>query len=151
MYATQDSPLDIPELVRDLEEKAGSRGGAVVTFTGRVRDYNNQGTVEAIFLESYPAMTDKALAELEREAMERWPELIHVSIIHRIGMIEATIPIVFVGVVSPHRDVAFQAASFIMDTLKMTVPLWKKELTPAGWKWVDAKQSDKTLAERWSK
>ncbi|MFI8415466.1 molybdopterin synthase catalytic subunit MoaE [Serratia sp. NPDC078593] len=122
--------------------------GAVVTFTGKVRNHNLGDNVSALTLEHYPGMTEKALAEIVREARSRWP-LQRVSLIHRIGALFPGDEIVFVGVTSAHRSMAFDAAEFIMDYLKTRAPFWKREATEQGERWVEARESDQHAAKRW--
>lgn len=122
--------------------------GAVVTFTGKVRNHNHGGSVSALTLEHYPGMTEKALASIVEEARTRW-SLQRVSVIHRIGELWPGDEIVFVGVTGVHRSVAFEAAQFIMDHLKTRAPFWKREATPEGERWVEARDSDKLAAKRW--
>jgi molybdopterin synthase catalytic subunit len=122
--------------------------GAIVTFTGIVRDFNSDSTVVGIELEHYPEMTHKALEQICHRAQETW-SLGQVKVIHRIGKILAHEQIVFVGVSSTHRKAAFEACQFIMDFLKNEVPLWKKEISPEQSVWVKAKDSDKNLRQRW--
>ena len=122
--------------------------GAIVTFTGTVRDMNLGDEVGGLFLEHYPGMTEKALQEIIDEAMERW-ELQVVRVIHRIGQMHPGDRIVFVGVASAHRKEAFAACEFIMDYLKTRAPFWKKETTPEGDRWVDERESDQEAADRW--
>ncbi|UYU33058.1 molybdopterin synthase catalytic subunit MoaE [Siccibacter colletis] len=122
--------------------------GAVVTFTGKVRNHNLGDNVTALTLEHYPGMTEKALAEIVAEARSRWP-LTRVTLIHRIGELKTGEEIVFVGVTGAHRGAAFDAAEFMMDYLKTRAPFWKREATPEGERWVDARQSDKDAAGRW--
>ncbi|MGL4269630.1 MAG: molybdopterin synthase catalytic subunit MoaE [Plesiomonas sp.] len=124
------------------------RCGAVVTFTGKVRDHSQQGRVSSLHLEHYPAMTDKALHDIVREARARW-SLGRVSLIHRVGELNSGEQIVYVGVSSGHRQAAFAAAEFIMDYLKVRAPFWKKEQMPDGARWVEAKTSDQEAAQRW--
>ncbi|MEQ4706621.1 molybdopterin synthase catalytic subunit MoaE [Providencia huaxiensis] len=124
------------------------RDGAVVTFTGKVRNHNLGDSVAALTLEHYPGMTEKALANIVVEAKERWP-LQRVSVIHRIGTLQPGEEIVFVGVTSAHRNAAFQAAEFIMDYLKTKAPFWKKEILPENERWVEAKETDEASANRW--
>ena len=119
--------------------------GAVVSFTGHVRG----GDVSEMVLEHYPGMTEKALAEIEAEAHARWP-LLGSVIIHRIGPLEPGARIVFVATASPHRAAAFEAAAFLMDYLKTRAPFWKKETTPEGARWVDAREADDSAAARWA-
>ncbi|MBH1928186.1 molybdopterin synthase catalytic subunit MoaE [Serratia rubidaea] len=122
--------------------------GAVVTFTGKVRNHNLGDNVSALTLEYYPGMTEKALAEIVATARERWP-LQRVSVIHRIGEMFPGDEIVFVGVTSAHRSMAFEAAEFIMDYLKTRAPFWKREATEQGERWVEARDSDQQAAKRW--
>ena len=98
--------------------------------------------------EHYPGMTEKSLAEIVELARERWP-LGRVTVIHRIGEMWPGEEIVFVGVTSAHRSSAFAAGEFIMDYLKSRAPFWKREATPEGERWVDARDSDRQAAERW--
>ena len=122
--------------------------GAVVTFTGKVRNHNLGDNVSARTLEHYPGMTEKALSEIVSEARERWP-LQRISLIHRVGAMYPGDEIVFVGVTSAHRSMAFEAAEFIMDYLKTRAPFWKREATEQGDRWVDARDSDHQAAKRW--
>lgn len=122
--------------------------GAVVTFTGKVRNHNLGDSVAALTLEHYPGMTEKALKNITEEARGRWP-LQRVSVIHRVGTLQPGEEIVFVGVTSAHRNAAFEAAEFIMDYLKTKAPFWKKEALPESERWVEAKESDEASANRW--
>ena len=124
--------------------------GAVVTFTGKVRNHNLGDSVKALTLEHYPGMTEKSLAEIVELARERWP-LLHVHILHRVGDLAPGEPIVFVGVGSAHRQAAFEACEFVMDYLKTRAPFWKKEATADGGRWVDARETDDSAAARWQK
>lgn len=128
--------------------EASRSPGAIVTFCGLVRDFSNHQQVVAIELEHYPGMTEKVLAEIAEKARQRW-DIDQVHIIHRVGQLAANEPIVFVGVSSAHRAAAFSACEFIMDFLKTQAPFWKKEHTPDGSYWVEAKDSDTDAAERW--
>ncbi|QTF08927.1 molybdopterin synthase catalytic subunit MoaE [Brenneria izadpanahii] len=122
--------------------------GAVVTFTGKVRNHNLDRSVSALTLEHYPGMTEKALAEIIELARGRWT-LPRVSVIHRIGELYPGDDIVFVGVSAAHRSAAFEAAQFIMDYLKTRAPFWKREATPDGERWVESRDSDRQAARRW--
>jgi molybdopterin synthase catalytic subunit len=122
--------------------------GAVVSFVGYVRDFNDGRDVSGMFLEHFPGMTEKALGKIADEAGQRWP-LLKVEVIHRIGRLEPGEPIVFVATTSAHRQAAFDACAFIMDYLKTRAPFWKQEDTPEGPRWVEGKCSDKDAAERW--
>jgi len=142
---TQD--FNLAEEVAALEQ--GNAGdGAVVTFTGRVRDNNLGLKVSGLYLEHYPGMTEKSLEKILETAHSRW-DIGRVRVIHRIGQLNLGEQIVFVGVTSRHRQDAFAAAEFIMDYLKVQAPFWKKELTEEGEKWLDARQSDTSKAQQW--
>jgi molybdopterin synthase catalytic subunit len=126
--------------------------GAVATFVGLVRADKLAGSgdsVQAMTLEHYPGMTEKSLAAIEVEARQRWA-LLGTRIIHRYGRLLPGQQIVFVGVASPHRGDAFAACEFIMDYLKTRAPFWKKEDTPQGGQWVDAREADDAAAGRWA-
>jgi molybdopterin synthase catalytic subunit len=122
--------------------------GAVVTFTGKVRNHNLGDEVSALTLEHYPGMTEKSLGEIVADARHRWP-LQRVSIYHRIGALYPGDEIVFVGVTSAHRGMAFEACEFIMDLLKTKAPFWKREATQQGERWVASRDSDHHAAKRW--
>lgn len=121
--------------------------GAIVTFTGLVRDFDD-GQGRGLFLEHYPAMTEKVLSSISEQAAQRWP-IINSRIIHRIGELALGEQIVFVGVNSAHRDAAFNACKFIMDFLKTEAPFWKKALTTKSDYWIDAKDSDQDAKNTW--
>lgn len=139
-------PFDMAEAYRWLA--ACDEDGAVVTFTGKVRNHNLGDNVAALTLEHYPGMTEKALQEIVDAARERWP-LQRVTVIHRVGELFPGDEIVLVGVTSAHRGSAFSAAEFIMDYLKTRAPFWKREATEQGNRWVDARDSDHHAAQRW--
>lgn len=122
--------------------------GAVVTFTGLVRDRAGGAPIEAMELEHYPGMTEKALREIAQEAAARWP-LQALTVIHRHGPLKPADRIVLVAAASAHRAAAFEAAEFLMDYLKTRAPFWKKETTPEGARWVDAREADDAAAARW--
>ncbi|MFU8785469.1 molybdopterin synthase catalytic subunit MoaE [Aliidiomarina sp.] len=121
--------------------------GAVVTFTGLVRELA-EGELVGMSLEHYPAMTERALTDIVRQAQQRWA-LGRVAIIHRVGFLTLNEQIVFVGVASAHRKAAANAAEFIMDYLKTRAPFWKKEHRTDGAEWVAAKDSDAQATEQW--
>jgi molybdopterin synthase catalytic subunit len=122
--------------------------GAIASFVGLARDLNEGCGVAAMTLEHYPGMTEKALTSLVEEARSRWT-LLDVTVIHRVGRLLAGDPIVLVAVASEHRGEAFAACEFIMDYLKTRAPFWKKEETPEGERWVEARASDDAAAARW--
>ena len=123
--------------------------GAVASFIGVVRDLNEGAQVAEMTLEHYPGMTEKALEKIVAEARSRW-DIYDALVIHRVGTLRPTDQIVLVVVTGAHREQAFQACAFLMDYLKTRAPLWKKENTPQGTRWVDARESDDSAAQRWS-
>jgi molybdopterin synthase catalytic subunit len=124
--------------------------GAIASFVGLARDMNEGSGVQAMTLEHYPGMTEKALAALVDGANTRWA-LLDVTVIHRVGRLLPGDPIVLVAVAASHRGEAFAACEFIMDYLKTQAPFWKKEETPHGERWVEARASDDAAAARWDK
>lgn len=124
------------------------RVGAVASFIGIVRDVNDDATVRTLTLEHYPGMTEKALQRIVDEARQRW-SIYDAVVIHRIGELAPTDQIVLVAVSSAHRGDAFAACEFIMDYLKTQAPFWKKERTPDGERWVEARTGDAAAAARW--
>ena len=129
--------------------RAGTKGvGAVASFVGIVRDLNEAAEIRTLTLEHYPGMTEKALEDIVEEAGRRW-KLGDTLVIHRVGELKPSDQIVLVAVTSAHRGEAFAACQFIMDYLKTRAPFWKKELTPTGERWVEARTSDDDAAARW--
>ncbi len=122
--------------------------GAVAAFIGTVRDVNDGSAVAGLALEHYPGMTEKALAAIVDEAKSRW-DIVDALVVHRVGPLAPADQIVLVGVTSAHRGEAFAACEFIMDYLKTRAPFWKKETTPDGARWVEARASDDDAAARW--
>jgi molybdopterin synthase catalytic subunit len=122
--------------------------GAIASFVGLARDMNEGSAVRAMTLEHYPGMTEKALAAVVEDARARWT-LLDATVIHRVGRLLPGDPIVLVAVAGSHRGEAFAACEFIMDYLKTRAPFWKKEETPDGARWVDARESDSSAAARW--
>ncbi|MCE1243560.1 molybdopterin synthase catalytic subunit MoaE [Oryzomicrobium sp.] len=145
--AVQEADFDV-----GAELAALTRGqpavGACASFVGYVRDRNDGAAVAAMTLEHYPGMTEKALAAIVDEARGRW-DLLDVTVIHRIGRLDIGDQIVLVAVTSAHRGEAFAACEFIMDYLKTRAPFWKREETPEGARWVDARETDDAAAGRW--
>jgi molybdopterin synthase catalytic subunit len=124
--------------------------GGVCAFVGLVRDLAAGGRVEAMTLEHYPGMTEKALAGIEAEARARWP-LEETLIIHRYGRLQPGERIVLVVTASAHRRAAFDACQFLIDWLKTKAPFWKREEGPAGARWVEAGAGDAAAADRWQR
>ena len=123
--------------------------GAIASFVGIVRDLNEGSDVAELTLEHYPGMTEKALEKIVADARARW-DIYDALVVHRVGTLKPTDQIVLVVVASAHRGEAFQACEFLMDYLKTRAPFWKKEKTPDGTRWVDARTADDAAAERWS-
>jgi molybdopterin synthase catalytic subunit len=144
----QEQDFDLTSEVQSLR-KGDSRVGAVVTFVGTVRDMNDGSQVKGMTLEHYPGMTEKSLEEIIKRARVRWG-LYKTLVIHRVGPLLPEDQIVLVAVTSAHRGEAFAACEFIMDYLKTAAPFWKKEETPEGSKWVDARVTDDAAMARWS-
>ena len=143
----QTAPFDIAAEIRALTRDDRDIG-AVATFTGLVREMAPGGGAQAMTLEHYPGMTERALEGIAAEARARWP-LNGVTVIHRVGRLEPGDEIVLVIAASRHRQAAFEAAAFMMDWLKTKAPFWKKEETAAGAVWVDARETDEAAAARW--
>lgn len=130
--------------------RAGQPGlGAVVSFVGTVRDMNDGSQVSAMELEHYPGMTEQALADIIAAANARWP-LLGALVIHRVGPLMPLEQIVLVACGAAHRGEAFAACEFIIDYLKTDAPFWKKEQTPEGARWVDARDSDDSAKAKWA-
>ena len=129
--------------------RAGNRAvGAVAAFIGTVRDVNDNAQVASMTLEHYPGMTEKALAAIVDTAKSRW-DVVDALVIHRVGALQPADQIVLVAVTSAHRGEAFAACEFIIDYLKTRAPLWKKEDTGDGARWVEARATDDDAAARW--
>lgn len=122
--------------------------GAVCSFVGTVRDRNDGQGVHSMELEHYPGMTEKAIEAMIDEAHRRF-DILGARVIHRVGVLQPMDQIVLVVVTSAHRGESFQACEFLMDYLKTQAPFWKKEQTPAGSRWVDARVSDDAALQRW--
>ena len=122
--------------------------GALVSFVGQVRDFNDGDNVTSMFLEHYPGMTEKVLSEIIAQAKAGW-SIADATIIHRVGELKPQDQIVLVLVASAHRQDAFAACEFMMDQLKTNAPFWKKEQTQNGLRWVEAKASDEAARQRW--
>ena len=144
--AVQEAEFDQNAVYHWLSEQ--NSVGAAVIFVGKVRELNLGDDVSSLYLEHYPAMTEKALKEIVAEAKQRW-EIQRVAVIHRVGLLHTGDEIVLVGVSSAHRGDAYHANEFIMDYLKSKAPFWKKEQTDKGERWIEARDSDKEALEKW--
>ena len=143
----QTEDFDVSTEIKALRQ-GDARVGAVAVFVGTVRDRNDGATVTAMTLEHYPEMTEKALQDIIEQAKGRW-DIYDVLIVHRVGPLQIEDQIVLVAVTSAHRGEAFAACEFVMDYLKTKAPFWKKEATPAGSRWVDARESDDHALNKW--
>lgn len=147
MIRVQQKDFDIGAEIEQL--RSGRTDiGAIVSFTGTVRDTAKGAPISKMTLEHYPGMTEKELERIEAEANARWP-LQASLIIHRYGPMKPGENIVLVVTASPHRQAAFEAAQFLMDYLKTDAPFWKKEDGPGGGDWVDARVRDDDALKRW--
>lgn len=143
----QTGDFDVSQELAAL--RAGDRGvGAVCVFVGTVRDRNDDAAVSSMELEHYPGMTEQAIEAMIDEAHRRF-DIRAARVIHRVGLLQPLDQIVLVAVTSAHRGESFQACEFLIDYLKTQAPFWKKEQTPQGARWVDARASDDTALARW--
>ena len=124
------------------------RIGAICTFTGTVRDRNDGQNVSSMELEHYPGMTEKAIDAMIDEALKRF-DIFGARVIHRVGLLQPLDQVVMVAVTSAHRAESFKACEFLMDYLKTQAPFWKKEQTPEGARWVDARIADDAALVKW--
>ncbi len=148
----QHGTFDIAQEIAELQAN-DPRVGAVCTFLGTVRDRNapgqaHAGSVQSLELEHYPGMTEKSIESMVDQAHQRF-DILGARVVHRVGVLAPTDPVVLVVVTSAHRGESFQACEFLMDYLKTQAPFWKKEQTPQGAQWVDARVSDDTALARW--
>jgi molybdopterin synthase catalytic subunit len=149
LISVQQEDFDSAQVARQL--CSGRKDtGAIVSFTGLVRDISAQQNLLAMELEHYPGMTENSLKEIAEQAQNQW-DIQDLAIIHRVGQLKPSENIVLVVVISAHRREAFEACDFLMDYLKTRAPFWKKEITRDGASWVASKQSDVEDALRWSK
>jgi molybdopterin synthase catalytic subunit len=137
MIKVQTQDFDPGDELEQIRTRCNGSAGAVVSFTGLVRDMNEGGPVTQLTLEHYPGMTEKALAAIEQEAASRW-SLNDNVIIHRVGPLLPNDRIVFVAAASAHRKDAFRACEYMIDMLKTEAPFWKQEETPTGKRWINA-------------
>lgn len=143
----QTADFDLSEEVAALRAD-DKRVGAVCSFVGTVRDRNDGSTVASMELEHYPGMTEKAIEAMIDEAHKRF-DILGARVIHRVGLLQPLDQIMMVVVVSAHRGQSFEACEFLMDYLKTQAPFWKKEQTPEGARWVDARVADDAALARW--
>ncbi len=143
----QTADFDLSDEVATLRRQ-DPRVGAVCSFVGTVRDRNDGQSVSTMELEHYPGMTEKAIEVMIDEAFRRF-DIFGARVIHRVGLLQPLDQIVLVAVTSAHRGESFQACEFLMDYLKTQAPFWKKEQTPEGARWVDARVSDDAALAKW--
>ena len=144
----QTEDFDLAAEYQSLRQLSSTLG-AVVTFTGLVRDFEGQGSIDSLSLQHYPGMTEKLLQAIVDQANSRW-NLLGTSVIHRVGKLLPCDQIVFVGVASQHRADAFEAAQFMMDYLKTQATFWKKVDQGGQQHWVESKDSDQAASQRWA-
>ena len=142
---TEDFDLSVEVAALRAQDK---RIGAVCTFVGTVRDHNDGLNVSSMELEHYPGMTEKAIEAMIDEAVERF-DIYGARVVHRIGLLQPLDQVVLVAVTSAHRGESFKACEFLMDYLKTQAPFWKKEQTPNGARWVDARVADDAALAKW--
>lgn len=143
----QTHDFDLSQEVAELRAQ-DQRVGAVCTFVGTVRDRNDGQSVSTLELEHYPGMTESSIEAMIDEAFKRF-DIYGARVVHRVGLLQPLDQIVLVAVTSAHRGESFQACEFLMDYLKTQAPFWKKEQTPEGARWVDARVSDDAALARW--
>ncbi|WP_119392155.1 molybdopterin synthase catalytic subunit MoaE [Taklimakanibacter lacteus] len=149
MIRIQEAPFDAAAELRQFQS-ANRASGATVMFIGTVRELSEGREIDAMTLEHYPGMTEKALAEIDAEAQKRWP-IAASLVIHRHGRLLPGDDIVLVITASAHRQAAFEACEFLMDWLKTKAPFWKLEASDGETRWVDAKDKDDQAARRWDR
>jgi molybdopterin synthase catalytic subunit len=148
----QPEDFDLTREVANLRAAQGGRAaqiGGIATFIGTVRDINDGSGVSSLTLEHYPGMTEKALEDIVAQARGRW-DIFDALVIHRVGTLHPQDQIVLVVTLGAHRGEAFAACEFIMDYLKTQAPFWKREVTPTGARWVEARASDDDAAAKWA-
>ena len=143
----QTADFDLSTEVAQLRAN-NPKVGALVSFVGTVRDLNDGAAVAEMELEHYPGMTEQAIEAIVLQAKARWP-LFDALVVHRVGPLKPMEQIVLVVTAAAHRGEAFAACEFIIDYLKTEAPLWKKEQTPQGARWVDARVTDDAALEKW--
>ena len=144
--SVQESDFDTGKEINALQM---SGVGGISVFVGVVRDINDDAAVSGLFLEHYPGMTEKQIEKIIHEASSRW-EILSATVIHRVGQLEPSDQIVFVGVGSAHRGDAFDACEFIIDYLKTRATFWKKETVADGDRWLETRESDIKTADEWN-
>lgn len=145
-------PEDIYEITRAPIDKAAlelrlltGAAGAIVTFDGVVRNQTKGREVVSLHYEAYEPMAVKEMRKVGEEIRTRWPDVLHIGIIHRFGELQVTESSIAIVITSPHRRVAFEACHYAIDRVKQTVPIWKKEIFADGEAWVEGAESIRPL------
>ena len=150
MVIVQQADFDTAALVADMRERTAGKAGALVTFTGYVRDYAPDQATQSLYLEHYPGMCERELTEICDSALSRW-DVTEVLAVHRYGELQLKDQIVFVAVASAHRGQAFLACEYIIDALKTRAPFWKRETLAGGERfWVQQAEADADKTEQWN-
>lgn len=150
MVTIQEADFDAAALTSALRNQTAGAAGAIVSFTGYVRDYAPEAPTHTLFLEHYPGMCEREITQLCNTAKSRW-DILECLVVHRVGALEHTEQIVFVAVASAHRGDAFRAAEFIIDALKTRAPFWKRETLASGESfWVQQSEADARRTARWA-
>lgn len=149
MVIVQEADFNAAELVAQLRKDTAGKAGALVTFTGYVRDYSENVGTHTLFLEHYPGMCEREIQDICATAQDRW-NTFEPTVIHRVGELHHQEQIVFIAVASAHRSDAFKACEYIIDALKTRAPFWKRETLASGERfWVEQKDADSDKTEQW--
>jgi molybdopterin synthase catalytic subunit len=149
MILVQETDFDSAALTAALRERVAGRAGALVTFTGYVRDFSPGEPTETLYLEHYPGMCERVLDEVAAEARKRW-NLADTVIVHRVGALPRAAQVVFVATAAPHRGDAFRGCEYMIDVLKTRAPFWKRETLASGRRfWVEPRQNDHDRTQAW--
>lgn len=149
MVIVQEADFDVAALLADWRRHKAAKAGAIVTFTGYVRDYSPQAATESLFLEHYPGMCEREIESICAAARQRW-DVQECMVVHRVGELHNTDQIVFVAAASAHRGDAFRACEYIIDALKTRAPFWKRETLSSGDRfWVRQRESDTDKTAQW--
>lgn len=149
MVIVQEHDFDTNQLIQQLHQRHAGNNGALLCFIGYVRDYNPESATASLFLEHYPGMCEREITAICETAKQRWP-ILDYCVVHRVGQLNLTEQIVFVGVTSVHRGDAFAAGEYIIDALKTRAPFWKRESLKSGENfWVQQRDSDLEKTQEW--
>lgn len=149
MVIVQESDFNVAELIDQLHQKNAGHNGAILSFIGYVRDFDPNAPTQTLFLEHYPGMCEREITDLCEYAKQRW-DILDYCVVHRVGELNLSEQIVFVGVSSVHRGDAFDAGEYIIDALKTRAPFWKRETLQDGQQfWVQQRDSDAAKTAEW--